>query len=506
MRCNKCGSFIDDDQNVCPICGMRVNVYDKSEVIQAEIGNKIDQFLSDKDGRLNNSADGVDIRDGHMQVSERPGITDTKKFAANDSDSVFRAGLVTAGKQQPGDDDGLNDEELNELLGAGIVRDEPEDDIEDWDPAGDGDDEDGGKHRLSGGVIAAIIIAGVVVITIIILIASGVAGRILKPELETESVSETESQTETTPVSDTLTASVESGSTQTAPFTVKLESALGGSIYYTLDGTEPTRFSKRYTGQIRLTDSNVDAEKGESEIVIRAASFTPGAVQMGELEVRFTLKIPVVEAPSFSLESGKYSSAQTITITAAEGAVIYYTYDGSTPTEDSAEYTGPIQMKRGNNILSAIAVSGSRQSEVTQAVYDLTIPAAFDYAEAQRILEEYLRDKDILPESEMPKKDKPSQPSEEETESSSDESSETGESDPETEIETETGKETEDTHLYCLLTSAGTEIIDQRQYYVFTADIMNSDGILEVTRYYGVDDQNGAVVTLQRDGSDFYFD
>ena len=44
-------------------------------------------------------------------------------------------------------------------------------------------------------------------------------------------------------------------------------------------------------------------------------------------------------------------------MTVPEGCKVYYTWDGTTPGTDSAQYTQPITMPEGNNILSLIAVN-----------------------------------------------------------------------------------------------------------------------------------------------------
>lgn len=51
-----------------------------------------------------------------------------------------------------------------------------------------------------------------------------------------------------------------------------------------------------------------------------------------------------VEAPRFSHESGFYDTSFTLGISAFNAEKIYYTLDGSTPSEDSLIYTGPIKI------------------------------------------------------------------------------------------------------------------------------------------------------------------
>ena len=63
-----------------------------------------------------------------------------------------------------------------------------------------------------------------------------------------------------------------------------------------------------------------------------------------------------VHQPAFSQESGFYDSSFSLALTADEGCTIYYTTDGSDPTVESEQYTGPItveDMSDTENRLSA---------------------------------------------------------------------------------------------------------------------------------------------------------
>ena len=67
--------------------------------------------------------------------------------------------------------------------------------------------------------------------------------------------------------------------------------------------------------------------------------------------------LPVPAAPYFSPAAGTYASAQTVKIaTATNGATIYYTTDGSTPTTKSTQYTGALAVSTSQT-LRAIAVN-----------------------------------------------------------------------------------------------------------------------------------------------------
>jgi hypothetical protein len=80
--------------------------------------------------------------------------------------------------------------------------------------------------------------------------------------------------------------------------------------------------------------------------------------------------------PAFSLAAGTYTSIQTVTITdTTAGAAIYYTLNGTTPTNKSALYTGPFQV-RDSSTLQAIAYApGILPSSVASATYTLDAAA-----------------------------------------------------------------------------------------------------------------------------------
>ncbi len=79
--------------------------------------------------------------------------------------------------------------------------------------------------------------------------------------------------------------------------------------------------------------------------------------------------IPAVATPVFTPVAGYYEEAQNVTITCAtEGATIYYTTDGSTPTNESTQYTGAIAVSQ-NTTIKAIAILGDDESFVATARY-----------------------------------------------------------------------------------------------------------------------------------------
>ncbi|WP_083925272.1 chitobiase/beta-hexosaminidase C-terminal domain-containing protein [Flexithrix dorotheae] len=96
-------------------------------------------------------------------------------------------------------------------------------------------------------------------------------------------------------------------------------------------------------------------------------------------------KPSAIAAPKFSIPGGEYDTEQTVEMTTTtDGAKIFYTTDGSTPTSESTEYTGAITISETTE-LKAVAILDGESSGVTVATY--TIGATgFDYNDISNAL------------------------------------------------------------------------------------------------------------------------
>jgi len=100
--------------------------------------------------------------------------------------------------------------------------------------------------------------------------------------------------------------------------------------------------------------------------------------------VSLTHPAVAVEAPIFTPEAGTYTEAQSVTIACAtDGVTIYYTTDGTEPTNASTQYTGAISVSQTTTI-KAIAIKGETQSVVATATYHFCSADA-PYAVAQAL-------------------------------------------------------------------------------------------------------------------------
>lgn len=83
--------------------------------------------------------------------------------------------------------------------------------------------------------------------------------------------------------------------------------------------------------------------------------------------------------PEYSYESGSYDEVIYLRLSANTTGIIYYTLDGSTPTEGSEVYTAPIPLESGRYQVNAVFVNDyGSQSDVKRNSYEinLTVPDA----------------------------------------------------------------------------------------------------------------------------------
>ncbi len=141
----------------------------------------------------------------------------------------------------------------------------------------------------------------------------------------------------------------------------------GATIHYTTDGTAPTASSPTYSTPIAIT----------ADTTIKAIAVKEGMDDSSVGTANYTIVLPKVANPVFTPSAGEVTSGTEVTISCAtSGATIYYTTDGSTPTEDSTEYTAPITVTAAVTIKAIGVATDYQDSSVVTAAYTIGVPTA----------------------------------------------------------------------------------------------------------------------------------
>jgi hypothetical protein len=165
----------------------------------------------------------------------------------------------------------------------------------------------------------------------------------------------------------------------TGPIQVSITDATpGATIYYTTDGSGPSTASTVYLGPLTINTTQT----------VTAIAVAPGYDWITPVSATFT-SLDNTPNPSMSPFGGTFTTLPTVTITDSNtSAAIYYTMDGSTPTNASTVYTAPITLT-GTQTIKAIAFApGLNGSAVDSQTYttESGVNLSLGFAQAPAIM------------------------------------------------------------------------------------------------------------------------
>lgn len=133
------------------------------------------------------------------------------------------------------------------------------------------------------------------------------------------------------------------------------------TIYYTTDGSTPSTSSNVYSAAIPLNVTTT----------LKAIAIAPSLIQSEDSIAAYVLASQTAP-PNFTPAPGTYVTAQSVTLTDdTNGATIYYTTNGTTPTHASTAYSAPIAVNATETIKAIASASGLSDSGVASATYNI---------------------------------------------------------------------------------------------------------------------------------------
>ncbi len=168
----------------------------------------------------------------------------------------------------------------------------------------------------------------------------------------------------------------------TSLITLKLTSNAIGTIYYTTDGTKPTKHSNKFMNTIFL-------EAGEN--VISAMFVNDYGVQSDVVTKEYFIESKRVSPPEVLTYSGTYNCPVKLNIEKEYNTRIYYTTDGSAPNRNSNLYSADLYLPIGKSTYKFIAIdSRGEVSEIVTRDYEVRLDTTLTVEEAKALLIEYL--------------------------------------------------------------------------------------------------------------------
>ena len=133
----------------------------------------------------------------------------------------------------------------------------------------------------------------------------------------------------------------------------------GATIYYTIDGTEPTTSSTKYTGAFTLS----------SNATVKAIAVKSGWNNSDVASASFTYTVETVATPVIAPNGGEIEAGTTISISCAtSGATIYYSTNGAEPT---TVYSAPFALNEAATVKAVAKKTGWNNSATAQASFTI---------------------------------------------------------------------------------------------------------------------------------------
>ena len=147
--------------------------------------------------------------------------------------------------------------------------------------------------------------------------------------------------------------------------------------YYISDDGTTTKQFEAYKGK-GISGANITASNrvnvGDYVVVSGTAVNYNGSTPEFSAGSTIITHNPKLAAPIFSVAEGTYYATQSVSLSAADGATIYYTIDGSEPTSSSSVYSTPLSISTTTSVKAFAVKADCVDSAVASATYTIEAP------------------------------------------------------------------------------------------------------------------------------------
>jgi hypothetical protein len=179
----------------------------------------------------------------------------------------------------------------------------------------------------------------------------------------------------------TATAEVTATEVDLEEFTTDYVNAYVKFVGVDIVKTDDSYYAKSDDITVLLYDKfGINLAEGENMTITGLVTIYNNVAQLYPLEVTDAAGTVVekADAPTFSVKAGAVTAGTTVELTCdTEGAAIYYTLDGTTPTKESTLYSEPIVINEALTISAFAVVEGMLDSDVATAAYTIREASAY---------------------------------------------------------------------------------------------------------------------------------
>lgn len=170
------------------------------------------------------------------------------------------------------------------------------------------------------------------------------------------------------------------GDTYSADQKITLTAQTGSTIYYTVDGSDPTVAGIKYSGKIEIKEGTTK---------LRFYAVNEYGFESELVEEKYVIDYKAPNAPTIFPEKTTFEQINKVMVTINNypaDAKVYYTIDGTLPTEDSTLYEGAFELPAGSIIVNVLVIDAHGLSCRTSKTYNVTYISSVTEKEALNII------------------------------------------------------------------------------------------------------------------------